>query len=1055
MRPWLAFIWAKILAVDPTCQAELFKENGDESTIGQPVLPKNQHVTLQQSYHGSSQHSSQPDQHSGGHHHHRQRQPAESQQPPGHPSTPQPGDKNKPKTPLRYLYFVAILNDPETSPRQKIVPAFVLATLFHNNYKVAQENLTEKGFVNLCTELLCDNDARECRLLKLWILIGLGRLWSDYNDARWQAVILELDDESPEVRAAAAFAIGSLLKNSSFTNEHATVIDQQLADQLCKKCTFDGAVLVREELIVALQWFVFDFEQRFVKVLLELSRKLHFEVPKKTEDIENEAIDIASHMPSTRSHADRLDSTDAGSSSMYKKKLHSSVFVSAMEETVSQGARRKKEIPAIGVSFAADYEFEDEDYRRRALLQIKHLEGSYGEPVARAWLALLRLSLDPMQHVARMAQRIVKRVEMQSHKMKETISEKLATLSQNQMARQLSHIEMRSPQPDGPPSTADFFRQTSALSKTSDNGHVRFVVGSPATAAVRISPADRAAVFGELFSNDSSPVASEAGDQRLRVDSAGENFLATSGDKRSSLSSSSHPPMKFAVGSPKDYEDEMKSASVASEEFLEDILSNTARTFTPKRVTTGRGEFTKEGESVALRKVINDPLVSTQFIPWCSRVFVEPIMQVLQSDATDDRTSDEVLTRTSPSDWAMHQLEGHRQTAETDLKALRNPTKGQSSSNPSQVMTPVYLKTKQFKNPVTAVATSKIRKCVYATDGEKISIIVHEKDVSHCRTFDCNGGNPFTNDHVSQLITINEEAREMILCCSPIGIIRIWDPCYDSFSAGYERVPVLLTSAFPLMEYTKYSNTEAACLFDWNQSSGRVLCTGPKSVRIWDAHYEKTIQDIHYPQRSAGIGPPTALSGDLDSDSDLVAVGFSDGSVDVYDLRMPKHRALRLALETTLSSVMHLSLRRQENSNGTVFASNRNGLVVTWEPRMYKEPVQKLQIPWPKESHKAMSVHSDATHFVTTSADLIRFYDVNGPLLARLRGKIDKVATEKQNGTPFYPEVTAITMQQIRYQVVAGFSDKTIGIFAPGATIPMDPLCLTVNLYSILGFVIK
>ena len=30
LRPWLAFIWAKILAVDPSCQTELFKENGDD-----------------------------------------------------------------------------------------------------------------------------------------------------------------------------------------------------------------------------------------------------------------------------------------------------------------------------------------------------------------------------------------------------------------------------------------------------------------------------------------------------------------------------------------------------------------------------------------------------------------------------------------------------------------------------------------------------------------------------------------------------------------------------------------------------------------------------------------------------------------------------------------------------------------------------------------------------------------------------------------------------------------------------------------------------------------
>ncbi|PIO65916.1 hypothetical protein TELCIR_12392, partial [Teladorsagia circumcincta] len=124
-----------ILAVDPSVQSELFKENGDE------------------------------------------------------PARFESTNRAKPVQ-LRYHFFVTILNDPDTLPRQKIVVAFVLATLFHNNYRIAQENLTKKGYVNLCTELLSENQAKDCRLLKLWILIGLGRLWADYDPARWQAVRL-------------------------------------------------------------------------------------------------------------------------------------------------------------------------------------------------------------------------------------------------------------------------------------------------------------------------------------------------------------------------------------------------------------------------------------------------------------------------------------------------------------------------------------------------------------------------------------------------------------------------------------------------------------------------------------------------------------------------------------------------------------------------------------------------------------------------------------------------------------------------------------------------
>ncbi|KIH69120.1 hypothetical protein ANCDUO_00532 [Ancylostoma duodenale] len=259
LRSWLAFIWAKILAVDPSVQSELFKENGDE------------------------------------------------------PARLESTARSKPVQ-LRYHFFVAILNDPDTLPRQKIVVAFVLATLFHNNYRylIAQENLTKKGYVNLCTELLSENQAKDCRLLKLWILIGLGRLWADYDPARWQAVRLvayakvlkELDDNAPEVRAAAVYALGCLVKNRSETNEHASTIDQEICDDLCNKCTKDGSVLVREELLIALQWYIIDFEQRFAKLLWDLTETLGIELVADVHEdqFEHNVIDVAATLGNSDSN---------------------------------------------------------------------------------------------------------------------------------------------------------------------------------------------------------------------------------------------------------------------------------------------------------------------------------------------------------------------------------------------------------------------------------------------------------------------------------------------------------------------------------------------------------------------------------------------------------------------------------------------------------------------------------------------------------------------------------------------------------------------------------
>lgn len=44
---------------------------------------------------------------------------------------------------------------------------------------------------------------------------------------------------------------------------------------MCEQCTFDGSVLVRAELTVAIQWFVIDFEQRFSELFIQLNKD-HF-----------------------------------------------------------------------------------------------------------------------------------------------------------------------------------------------------------------------------------------------------------------------------------------------------------------------------------------------------------------------------------------------------------------------------------------------------------------------------------------------------------------------------------------------------------------------------------------------------------------------------------------------------------------------------------------------------------------------------------------------------------------------------------------------------------
>jgi hypothetical protein len=78
-----------------------------------------------------------------------------------------------------------ILNDANSTPRAKIVPAYVMATIIHNQYRPAQEKLIGSEYMTLCMELLLNPEVEKCKLLCQWLLIGLGRLWVEYDKARW------------------------------------------------------------------------------------------------------------------------------------------------------------------------------------------------------------------------------------------------------------------------------------------------------------------------------------------------------------------------------------------------------------------------------------------------------------------------------------------------------------------------------------------------------------------------------------------------------------------------------------------------------------------------------------------------------------------------------------------------------------------------------------------------------------------------------------------------------------------------------------------------------
>uniref|UniRef100_A0AAZ3RJT8 Regulatory-associated protein of mTOR n=1 Tax=Oncorhynchus tshawytscha TaxID=74940 RepID=A0AAZ3RJT8_ONCTS len=209
LRPLLVFIWAKILAVDSSCQADLVKDNG-------------------------------------------------------------------------HKYFLSVLADPYMPAEHRTMAVFILAVIV-NSYTTGQEACLQGNLIAICLEQLSDPHP----LLRQWVAICLGRIWQNFDSARWcgvrdsahEKLYSLLSDPIPEVRCAAVFALGTFVGNSAERTDHSTTIDHNVAMMLAQLIN-DGSPVVRKELVVALSHLVVQYESNFCTVALQfMEEEKNYPVP--------------------------------------------------------------------------------------------------------------------------------------------------------------------------------------------------------------------------------------------------------------------------------------------------------------------------------------------------------------------------------------------------------------------------------------------------------------------------------------------------------------------------------------------------------------------------------------------------------------------------------------------------------------------------------------------------------------------------------------------------------------------------------------------------------
>ncbi|XP_073092165.1 regulatory-associated protein of mTOR isoform X9 [Manis javanica] len=348
LRPLLVFIWAKILAVDSSCQADLVKDNG-------------------------------------------------------------------------HKYFLSVLADPYMPAEHRTMTAFILAVIV-NGYTTGQEACLQGNLIAICLEQLDDPHP----LLRQWVAICLGRIWQNFDSARWcgvrdsahEKLCSLLSDPIPEVRCAAVFALGTFVGNSAERTDHSTTIDHNVAMMLAQLIS-DGSPVVRKELVVALSHLVVQYESNFCTVALQFmeeEKNYPLPSPATTEGGSLTPVRDSPCTPRLRSVSSYGNIRAVATARSLNKSLQNLSLTEESGSTVafSPGnlSTSSSASSALGSPDNEEYilSFETIDKMRRvsSYSSLNSLIGvSFNSVYTQIWRVLLHLAADPYPDVSDLAMKVL------------------------------------------------------------------------------------------------------------------------------------------------------------------------------------------------------------------------------------------------------------------------------------------------------------------------------------------------------------------------------------------------------------------------------------------------------------------------------------------------------------------------------------------------------------------------------------------------------------------------------------------------------------------------
>lgn len=193
-------------------------------------------------------------------------------------------------------------------------------------------------------------------------------------------------------------------------------------------------------------------------------------------------------------------------------------------------------------------------------------------------------------------------------------------------------------------------------------------------------------------------------------------------------------------------------------------------------------------------------------------------------------------------------------------------------------------------------------------------------------------------------------------------------------------------------------------------------------IRVWDVNREQRIQDI--PIGANDIRVTSLTSADIEQN--LCAAGCSDGSVRVFDRRLPTSECRILTLRDLRTSVVGAHLRHN-SSRSNLVAASMDGQICLWEPRMFQDPIMSVKLLDEGKAITAFDAHYEAELIViATSQPFIHVVNHSGRLVNTIKNP-EGIASLPHRS---FGAVKVLQFHPLRINFASACSDGCSSIFS-------------------------